>query len=363
VRPLLCLFIALAGCFSGFRTADRQTETVGPGGGTVSVSGGSLAGFRLLVPPGALEEETEISVIAGREPDRPTMIAAGASARIEPMGIELSRTVEVELPFDSERVPLGIEATNLRVIWRGPDGREEILRPQVSTTQDSLLTPLPGFGTVWAVTPPGTNTGEFLDRFPLADGNHWEFSGDVAIDLTRAQPANFAEPVWEWTLSDAEADFGFYLGVDAGAVQDRGRFSATADLQEVLDFPLDLFPARLDEARVFGGQSDARVFSPLGSTTEPVVGTRASITRLVSEAPVFTPVGNFTSALQVLVEQTWEVQGLEGSLRARMWLVPGIGPVQLQLGTGSVHVLIRAVVDGQEIGLPSTGIQAARREG
>jgi hypothetical protein len=94
--------------------AEVLRATLGPAGGEI-VAGpeSSLAGFRLVVPAGALSEEVELEVQSTIDPTPllPPAFAVGPQIVIRPEGLALAAPISVTVPFDA----------GLRGAWDAPD--------------------------------------------------------------------------------------------------------------------------------------------------------------------------------------------------------------------------------------------------
>lgn len=94
--------------------AEVLRATIGPAGGEIVAGAEStLAGFRLVVPPGALAEEVALEVQSTIDPTPllPPAFAVGPQIVIRPEGLALSAPITVTVPF----------APSLRSAWDAPD--------------------------------------------------------------------------------------------------------------------------------------------------------------------------------------------------------------------------------------------------
>lgn len=93
---------------------EKLSARVGPSGGTLEGAAGSAyAGFRLVIPPGALDQEVEITVsgVVDPTPLAATAERVGPQFAIEPAGLALKVPASLTVPFDDA----------LRQAWDTPD--------------------------------------------------------------------------------------------------------------------------------------------------------------------------------------------------------------------------------------------------
>lgn len=99
--PLLCSF-ALAACGAPLEPTHTRLDvtTVGRAGGTV-VGQGAVNGAQLVIPFGALEQETPIAL--GEDPEPPPappgMVPAGPALLCSPEGLVFNRPATLILPY------------------------------------------------------------------------------------------------------------------------------------------------------------------------------------------------------------------------------------------------------------------------
>lgn len=94
---------------SGVFRIGPPTGTIGPGGGTVTSSSGKV---RIVIPPGALTEETSITIKEG--------VAApsghvGDAYEFGPQGLSFLLPVSVTIAYDKASLPPGLGETSLRL--------------------------------------------------------------------------------------------------------------------------------------------------------------------------------------------------------------------------------------------------------
>lgn len=131
-------------------------------GGEIVVTGapGPLTGCIVSVPPGALAQDTPISVATAPTPvlaDPATQQPAGPAVAIGPAGTSFSAPVSIRLPFDPDVFPRGSDpATALRVVRRESDGTTTTIVPTAVLTAQGLCDfETTGFSTFVPVAPKG----------------------------------------------------------------------------------------------------------------------------------------------------------------------------------------------------------------
>lgn len=97
------LGISAAACGPG-----ASGETVGTQGGTLRIDASQfpeLAGTTLEIPPGALRQDTRISLSRGNDLVRPGQTAVSPSLQLEPDGLTFTKPVVLTLPYRASEVP------------------------------------------------------------------------------------------------------------------------------------------------------------------------------------------------------------------------------------------------------------------
>jgi len=348
---MAALSLVPAACFSQLGSGEEPAEfAVTTEGGVFVVEDGILTGMTLRFPDGALADPIDLRVSWVDAAPVERRLVVGPAARIEPEDVALRRPVTVSLPYESALVPLG--AGDLVVLQRGREGRIAELTPfQVRQGSGYVDVQLTAFGTVWVASPPGAASLAAERYFPLGDGNRWEFATGVELQLEeRPEIANLTGGAWVWTLRAGSEDLGFYLRpLEGGGIEDHGRESASQGFQEILDTPLVMFPGELSAARRVFGQATSTVYAPIGSATAIGTGSRALRSDLLGFSSILTPVGRFDDALELRLQQAWDLAGTAGALDVTVWLAPDIGPVQVRLGGGPDLPLVEGFVDGRRV--------------
>ena len=126
-KAVLPLVLALAACHSGHDSEPvLGSATIGPEGGTLTITSGVQQGLQLQVPAGALPTATELRVVdlsasvlspgAGSQPV--TIVPPGLPLRIEPVDLRFGAQATLRLPYTASRVyataPGNVRARQLR---------------------------------------------------------------------------------------------------------------------------------------------------------------------------------------------------------------------------------------------------------
>jgi hypothetical protein len=126
---------------------DRLEATLGPGGGKVEGPQGTLfEGLVLVVPPGALAQETELVIReAFDEPPLPEGAhSVGAVFRLE-SSAALTREATLQLPFSRTQVTeAGADLQGVKVWLRDPDAGWTLIEPS-SRGEDTVTLPIDRF--------------------------------------------------------------------------------------------------------------------------------------------------------------------------------------------------------------------------
>jgi len=98
----------LAACSGGAASSTEMLHaTIGPQGGElVGRQGSALQGVHLVIPPGAVSAQTEITILPAdaTTPLPSTAVRCGPEFAIEPAGLKLAVPATLTLPFDSKAV-------------------------------------------------------------------------------------------------------------------------------------------------------------------------------------------------------------------------------------------------------------------
>ena len=97
---------------SGNDTDPLGSATIGPAGGTLSVSDGRLA---MTVPAGALTADVNFRVDAGQISKVPGFVDVGPAYVFSPTATMFAAPARIVVPFDPARVPSNVDTSALRV--------------------------------------------------------------------------------------------------------------------------------------------------------------------------------------------------------------------------------------------------------
>ncbi len=131
-------------------------RNVGATGGTVEVAdaGSDIDGAAVAIPPGALEDDTTITIASA--PPLTTDAAdqaSGPSIFLGPAGIEFGIPVGVVVPYDAARIPVGETPQDLRVLVVEKDGSSSIRLPaSVDVLGRTVTVEANGFSTFVAIS-------------------------------------------------------------------------------------------------------------------------------------------------------------------------------------------------------------------
>jgi hypothetical protein len=172
---LSCLALA-TGCSSGESgsepsPADTATEglsaKIGPAGGElVGEVGSALEGVRLVIPAGALDKDTAISIHSAKSDTAlpPAARACGPEFAIEPRGLELAAPATLTLPVDAAKVAEQDRFFDETKVW-ALDGDHWGQRTQIDGDEGQVTVELMKLdGVVPGVNPPDEKD---LVRFDL----------------------------------------------------------------------------------------------------------------------------------------------------------------------------------------------------
>ena len=125
IMLVLGLGMGCTGGGSTNNTADTVTQTVGVMGAEITVSAAgnpTIAGTTLLIPAGALAQDTPITVTVGSEIAQSTSSESGAgpSVRFSPDGLVFAKPATLTLPFAAAKQPSG---SSLAVDYSSVNGR------------------------------------------------------------------------------------------------------------------------------------------------------------------------------------------------------------------------------------------------
>lgn len=107
--PLLILFLGCGGGGSNSTAVSTQTNGIGSSGGTVTSSDGKVS---VLVPQGALSQQTDITVDQATNPPSGNI---GVAYEFGPSGTTFSQPVTISITYDQASLPQGVNEADLRL--------------------------------------------------------------------------------------------------------------------------------------------------------------------------------------------------------------------------------------------------------
>jgi hypothetical protein len=319
---------------------------IGSTGGTLAVTDGDYAGLSLVVPPGALDGPTTVSIARGFATAVPGYLPAGRPAVLGPAGLTFRLPVRLTLPFS----PQGGEAVVLR---QGTDGRIVELGPADSDGLGLVAVDTVTLSTVWAAERAfdGLATAGFL---PLDDGNVWEFEGGLTVTVVTSttEPNIRGTLVWRLLFETADQNLGFYLMPSPdGSIEVVGELSTAGvgDFQQLHD-PTTFLPRQVTLGQVAEAGYEYTDYEPFGAITSIGDGTAVTGLRTAKPSMIDTPAGMFGDLLE------WEWNGVftraDGAVRTLALTVTfarDTGPVAVDVFDAG-WLLTGGTVSGQPIG-------------
>jgi hypothetical protein len=342
----------LAGC--GRNGTPPPAARIGPGGGTVRVTSGPLAGTAITIPPGALEVGITLIVREDTALELPGFAATGPAVRFDPVGTPLKVRATIALP------DLVADRAHLRkvVVRDAASGVREAF-----PVADSQTWQIDELGTCqWVRHAPGM-AFPFADFLPYQVDDLWDFDNRFLLAVVDASREPNLPPREVLSLygayrvpgglPNANSNEGRYWIPDGtGALRGLGQWLRTpffdAGLQQVVARDsYDLFPATLPAATATTTVSDVEfVADAFGALPRTGLACRSQV--LVSpRAPLTVPLGTFPDVLPVEVRTL-----IDGTLWLdRYWLAWRVGIVRYErsfglVGSGS---LVSAVIGGQPV--------------
>jgi hypothetical protein len=338
-----CAWLASCGNSSSDPLA---AATIGPAGGTLSVSDGRVA---ITVPAGALDRDLGLRIDPGQISRVPGFVDVGPAYLFSPAATTFAAAAQVVLPFDPARVPSTVGVGELRIGLRTSTGQVTALLPgQVDMTLGRISIETLQLGTFWVAAPDLVSAA---DLFPLGDGDSYRFDSGLVVTVARtaAEPNIAPLEVAKLTLTRPGRAFGYYLDDRNGELAKVGQWTVRGS-QERNDSPVLLIGAR-----EFIGNSRVEIgtflgFWPFGTSIVAYTGLEQVTTELAARERIATQAGTFDT-VRVRIDTLWTITpGGQGADAMELWLAPGVGPVQLRFDDGLNERLRSAVIGGVPIG-------------
>lgn len=332
---------------------------IGPGGGTLEVTTGSLAGTSIVIPAGALPQQTPVEIYTGSATTRRGTDVVGSAVRFAPTGRQLAVPASYTIPFSPARLGTGtvaadlaiaVQKTNRGTITTITPTSVDLVAGRAAFSSDSLAT-------FWATAPTVYRTDRY---FVLGDRNRYEFDGGTVLDvaLSTSEPGLEGRSIWRLVFTSAFfARTGVYFEAAPGngGLNLVGQFDAPPGMpafQELIDAPFALL---LATERV--GNTRTTTYDYLGFSVnrpnppvEIYAGSGSITVTVVGESSLTVPVRRFDPVLMLeFASEFIDDRPAAGSGRTRLWLALDVGPVMIQRGDEAPQGLVQALVNGTVI--------------
>jgi hypothetical protein len=348
--PLALLLVLVTGCSGNSGDPIVATGVIGPGGGSITVSDGDLAGTELVIPAGAVDQDYEVNIASGQISKVEGALPVGPPVLVQPAKLELILPGTLTIPFDPASIPTGTPDSELRAGYRDGAGRVSFVELlSIDPVNGLARIEIEALGSWWIAVPDVLVTADYL---PLNDGDTYRFDNDVILTIARTtnEPNLQGRAVVKLTFTTRTGADGYYWD-DSSGLELLGRFFVP-DTQEVLDSS-----ARLLAERELIGTTRASTYTflgfvPFGSTFVDYSGIAITDTRPEQRTQVDVPAGRFNDCVIVSFDTLFRLTPPgEGSESLRMWLARDVGPVQVQFDGNPVLRLRSAAVGNRVIGV------------
>lgn len=348
----LAAFAALSACSSGSPgKTPVGSVSAAPGGSTLTVSEGPLAGFELDVPAGSLARDVELGVALAPPTAYPGYATLSDSADVFPTGVDLRIPARLTLPFREG----AITGTSAVVLVERDDGsllELAALIPEPGIAQ--TVTPFFGRFTVVERRFGGHDLDDYL---PLGDGDVWNFSNGLKAEMTRPgdEPNFGGTPVFRLAIDTPNDDLGLYFENTPTGIRLLGDFSTVGgrNQQVFYDDGLAFLPTPVVMGRTMVAPYTFTRFSPYGTTVPLEAGRGVAFLRLTPEGSI-TVAGQFYTDLVRLdlslhsVVDTPTGPGAAEVFETSITFARDVGPVRVE-AYGVEGFMFEATVNGQLI--------------
>ncbi len=353
---LLSLLAFGAAACSRSSTPALVGAVLGTGGGSVTVTDGSLADTSVQVPAGALTADTLVEIWSDSANDKRDTTIVGSAARFSPNRMMLTQPATFTLAFDPARLPTGTRSGDIEVAVRLQNGGSVTsLDPTaVDLTGGSVTFVTDQFATFWVTARTAFPIARYM---PLNDGDFYEYEDNNRLDVvfTDTDPNFVGENVWRYAFRlPFFEQTGLYLEASAqtGAILWRGTFDAPlgnpAD-QQVLADAVELLQSeeRTGDMRSEDYEYIGYSINLPAPPSPDYAGTGTLRIAIVGEQSLQTPAGVFDPVVEVELTTSFDDdRPRTGGGTTRLWLAEDVGPVQIQVGTNPPQGLVRASVNG-----------------
>ena len=200
VRPTLIIIIAffIVGSCNGSGGNSTTTRTIGPEGGTITSTDGRLT---LIIPAGALDDDTEISIRTlrgGNIPEEFRGLDSDRAYELSPDGLEFNMPVTAELLLDEDTDINNASGADLEILLTSSGGFIELpenLQMNVDADMDVVTTSgdITHFSSLTSTSGDATLTIENLPDGILPPDTIFEPTARVSAPLTDSPEAVYTD--------------------------------------------------------------------------------------------------------------------------------------------------------------------------
>lgn len=301
------------------------TATIGPAGGVLAVDQGPQAGLRLLVPPGALLQATELRVEAASPlPAGLEAVSAppepGAAFTLAPVGLRLQVLATLRAPYRLE-VLAQTAPGNVRVRRLLGVDSYDLDPTAVDAVAGRVEVPLRTLGRHQVVR--GPVASGIADYRPLADGVQVALADGFAFTAAHVTSGPFATPsTFSWRVTGPGIDDLLFF--TAGWLA--GRESSIENWREVWSQAYDVWTHGSVSPAPGALTMPVAVQQPIGSA--PVGGQITVFGLWTWEPPLQVGDRLLCDVLRLRVTLAWNRADLGvGQREYLFWLSPGLGLV------------------------------------
>ncbi len=344
------LGVLLAACSGNQDPRQPASVVIGPNGATFTVTSGPLTGTSITVPRGALSEPTTITIDETQTSDVPDAIAAGPGAVFGPFGTTFAVDATLTLIFDAASLPPGVTSSDFVVKARTSQGRIVDIAPDaVNMAMGTVTAKTDRVGSFWVAVSLRNGNLDLFAYLPLGVDDIYSYENGItaSVGISQSEP-NVATPVVVLAFAGNVVNERLYLDRFLGDTMLLGRHNLVLGTQTVLDFGLTLLPAAGGLGSVTQSVDFFTGYDPYGAVLPSIFGIETMKVTVVSQGRLDTPLGRFNDVVEVVIESSVSSTLVaSATLRDRLWLARGVGPVQIDLeGAGGRAGIVSATVNG-----------------
>lgn len=168
-------------------------ETIGPDGGELEIDAGTLAGTKLVIPAGAVEEPVDFTIATSSAISKSGFATQGPAVAFGPSGTQFLVPVTVSVPYTATSLPEGKGPADLVVLHKRQGAEAEPLPVERSSDSPATVSALTSSFSVFQAATEGEEPGE---------------GGAVRITSFHARPATITKggsSTLSWEVEGAEA--------------------------------------------------------------------------------------------------------------------------------------------------------------